>query len=52
MERQNDKLRQKKRKDEKARILRLVERAYAHDPRVAAQKVREREEKAKRSTMF
>ena len=41
MERNNEKLRAKKRKAEAGRIARLVELAYAHDPRVKAEKVRE-----------
>ena len=46
MERQNDKLRAKKRKVEAARIAKLVELAYANDPRVQAEKTRAKEAKA------
>lgn len=46
MERQNEKLRVKKRRAEASRIQRLVELAYAHDPRVLAEKARAKESKA------
>lgn len=42
MERQNGKLREKARKDERARIARLVENAEKLDPRVLAEKERKR----------
>jgi len=47
MERQNEKLRAKKRKEEKARITRLVQLAYGHDPRVKAHLVAQKEQKTK-----
>ena len=46
MERNNEKLRVKRRKDEKARLARLVELAYAHDPRIRAEKQRQKDAKA------
>ena len=46
MEKKNEKLRAKKRKVEGARISRLVDHAYAHDPRVLAEKTRAKESKA------
>ena len=46
MERQNEKLRAKRRREESARIRSLVERAYASDPRVLAERRREKEAKA------
>jgi DnaJ family protein C protein 2 len=46
MERNNEKLRVKRRKDEKARLARLVELAYAHDPRIRAGKQRQKDAKA------
>lgn len=46
MERQNDKLREKKRKAERARLKKLVELSYQHDPRVLAENARAKEAKA------
>lgn len=46
MERNNEKLRAKKRKAEATRISRLVELAHTHDPRVKAEKARAKESKA------
>jgi len=46
MERQNEKLRQKRRKEEKARVARLVEVAYSLDPRVLRMQTREKEARA------
>jgi len=46
MERQNEKLRLKRRREEKARVLNLVEVSYSLDPRVHAMQLREKEARA------
>lgn len=55
MERQNEKLRQKRRKEEKARMAKLVEVAFSLDPRVSAMQAREKEarlrDKAERNAL-
>eukprot|EP01097_Dermamoeba_algensis_P008999 TRINITY_DN61_c0_g1_i1.p1 TRINITY_DN61_c0_g1~~TRINITY_DN61_c0_g1_i1.p1 ORF type:complete len:525 (+),score=197.58 TRINITY_DN61_c0_g1_i1:357-1931(+) len=45
MERQNERIRAKSRKEEHARITRLIDLAYRKDPRVAQQKLKEKEDK-------
>lgn len=47
MEKQNEKLRKKQRKEEKVRMAKLVEVAYSLDPRVSAMQAREKEARSR-----